>query len=165
MKRISATEFITKIGAYMDMAQREPLTVVSHGRDKVIVLSPAEYRRISNPIPPQTGRTVDQKKGNALVMVLSIVNTSTPKKIDAKTLKRILKKPSLQMKPPARLLIEEVPNRVLAGLVNEGVATWSDLYRLAQWAGIKDDEKTTFLRDMAGNSVVGSSEAGRSSAR
>ena len=46
MRRVSSTEFQKKIGLYQDLALSEPLTVTRNGRDKIVVLSAAEYGRL-----------------------------------------------------------------------------------------------------------------------
>jgi len=46
MVRISATEFQRHVGRYGDVALTEPVTVTKDGRDRVVVLSAQEYRRL-----------------------------------------------------------------------------------------------------------------------
>ncbi len=46
MRRVSSTEFQKKIGLYQDIALTEPLAVTSNGREKIVVLSAGEYRRL-----------------------------------------------------------------------------------------------------------------------
>lgn len=46
MRRVSSTEFQKKIGQYQDLALTEPLTVTRNGRDKIVVISAEEYRRL-----------------------------------------------------------------------------------------------------------------------
>ena len=46
MRRVSSTEFQRKVGLYQDMALTEPLTVTRNGREKIVVLSAEEYRRL-----------------------------------------------------------------------------------------------------------------------
>lgn len=164
MKRVPATEFITKIGQYMEAAQHSPLAVTSHGREKLIVMSPEQYRKLrgdrSHDGVTETMKTLGSRGETALykhdpvVAVLSIINTSTPVKIEAEDLKRLFKGNVSRLKPQARLLIEEVSSRTLAGLVKDKAVTWSRLYRIAQWVGTRDHEKKAFLRDMAGLGVV-----------
>lgn len=160
MRRVPATEFITKIGQYMEAAQRSPLAVTSHGREKLIVMSPEQYRKLRGDRSHEGMTEVSETPvsraetalygHNPMAAALSVINTSTPVKIQAEDLKRLFKSNASRLKPQARLLIEEVPSRTLAGLVKDKAVTWSRLYRLAEWVDTRDDKKKVFLRDMAG---------------
>lgn len=44
--RISTAEFIKKFGELADLALAEPLRITKHGRDRLVVLSAAEYDRL-----------------------------------------------------------------------------------------------------------------------
>jgi len=46
MRRVTSTDFQKKIGLYQDMALTEPLAITRNGRDKIVVLSAEEYRRL-----------------------------------------------------------------------------------------------------------------------
>ncbi len=46
MRRVTSTEFQKKVGLYQDMALAEPLTITRNGREKIVVLSADEYRRL-----------------------------------------------------------------------------------------------------------------------
>ncbi|WP_428245464.1 type II toxin-antitoxin system Phd/YefM family antitoxin [Ferrovibrio sp.] len=157
MKNVAATEFIKNIGTYMDAAHREPLAVTRHGRQWLVMLSPDEFERLKQAaeaaaeipairqvMPPS------HDPNHAMKTALSIINTSTRTRITAKELHALIRKPKPAFKAQARLLIEEVPEQILAGLVKARAATWPALYELARWADVVDHEKTTFLRDMAG---------------
>jgi prevent-host-death family protein len=48
MRRVSSTEFQRKVGLYQDLALTEPLTVTRNGREKIVVLSAEEYRRLKS---------------------------------------------------------------------------------------------------------------------
>jgi prevent-host-death family protein len=41
---VSASEFQKNFGQYKEIAQREPVSVTSNGRDSVVLLSAAEYK-------------------------------------------------------------------------------------------------------------------------
>lgn len=163
MKRVPATQFITKIGQYMEAAQHSPLAITSHGREKLIVMSPEQYRKLRGD-RPHDGTEVTKNlvsrvetalyRHDPMVAALSVINTSTPVKIEAEDLRQLFKGNASHLKPQARLLIEEVSNRTLAGLVKDKAVTWSRLYRIAKWVGTRDHEKKAFLRDMAGLGVV-----------
>ena len=43
MKTVSESEFQKNFGAFKEMAQREPITVTSNGRESVVLISAAEY--------------------------------------------------------------------------------------------------------------------------
>ncbi|MBX3583006.1 MAG: type II toxin-antitoxin system Phd/YefM family antitoxin [Rhizobiaceae bacterium] len=47
MKTITATAARNSFGKLIDMAQSEPVRVQRHGRDVAVVLSPEEFRRLS----------------------------------------------------------------------------------------------------------------------
>jgi PHD/YefM family antitoxin component YafN of YafNO toxin-antitoxin module len=46
MRRVTSTEFQKKVGLYQDLALVEPLTITRNGREKIVVLSAEEYRRL-----------------------------------------------------------------------------------------------------------------------
>jgi len=46
MPSVSSTEFQRNPGLYQDLAQREPVTVTNHGRERTVLLSAEEYRRL-----------------------------------------------------------------------------------------------------------------------
>ena len=48
MTRVSATEFKNNIGAYSDAAMSEPVIITSHQRDRLVLLSADEYRRLTD---------------------------------------------------------------------------------------------------------------------
>lgn len=159
MKRVPATQFITRIGQYMEAAQHSPLAITSHGREKLIVMSPQQYRKLRGDRPYEMSEATKTPlsrgetalyRNDPMVAALSVINTSTPVRIEAEDLKRLFKGNVERLKPQARLLIEEVSNRILAGLVRDKAVTWLRLYRLAEWVDTRDDKKKVFLRDMAG---------------
>jgi antitoxin Phd len=47
MKTLTATDAKNRFGELIDMAQAEPVRVQRQGRDVAIVLSPEEFRRLS----------------------------------------------------------------------------------------------------------------------
>ena len=47
MTRVTATEFKNNIGAYSDAAMTEPVIITSHQRDRLVLLSADEYRRLT----------------------------------------------------------------------------------------------------------------------
>jgi prevent-host-death family protein len=46
MVRVSATQFQRQFGRFQDNALQEPLTITRDGRDRLVVLSAAEYQRL-----------------------------------------------------------------------------------------------------------------------
>lgn len=46
MVRVTSLEFQKRFGRYRELAQREPVTVTSHGRDSLVVLSADEFARL-----------------------------------------------------------------------------------------------------------------------
>ncbi len=47
MTRVTATEFKNNIGAYSDTAMKEPVIITSHQRDRLVLMSADEYRRLT----------------------------------------------------------------------------------------------------------------------
>ncbi len=47
MNRVSATEFKNNIGAFSDAAMTEPVIITSHQRDRLVLMSAEEYRRLT----------------------------------------------------------------------------------------------------------------------
>lgn len=47
MTRVSATEFKNNIGTYSDAAMTEPVIITSHQRDRLVLMSADEYRRLT----------------------------------------------------------------------------------------------------------------------
>jgi len=47
MTRITATEFKNNIGKFSDVAMTEPVIVTSHERDRLVLISADEYRRLT----------------------------------------------------------------------------------------------------------------------
>ena len=47
MTRVSATDFKNNIGAFSDAAMSEPVIITSHQRDRLVLLSADEYRRLT----------------------------------------------------------------------------------------------------------------------
>jgi len=171
LRRIPATEFITKVGTYMDAVRSGPVAVTSHGREKVILLSPEEYRRLRDSSVSGTGLKPESRKtlmdsaaatrnDDPLKKALSIINTSTPTVIGVMDFAKLSKKPK-HLKTQARLLVEEVPQTILAGLVRQKRISWKTLYDLAEWVRTTDHEKKAFIRDMAGIPVGRSAKTGR----
>ena len=46
MTRVCATEFKNNIGAYSDAAMSEPVIITSHQRDRLVLLSAEDYKRL-----------------------------------------------------------------------------------------------------------------------
>lgn len=59
MTRVSATEFKNNIGAYSDAAMSEPVIITSHQRDRLVLLSAEEYRRLTK---TSEGLSADDKE-------------------------------------------------------------------------------------------------------
>ncbi|MGP3699463.1 type II toxin-antitoxin system Phd/YefM family antitoxin [Rhodobacter sp. NSM] len=45
--RVTSTEFQQNVGTYSDAAQREPVIITSHNRDRLVLLSAEEYRSLT----------------------------------------------------------------------------------------------------------------------
>lgn len=46
MLKITSSELQRRIGAQLDAAQREPIVIVSNGRERAVLVSVEEYRRL-----------------------------------------------------------------------------------------------------------------------
>lgn len=46
MIRVSSTEFGKEVGRYQDAALAQPVVVTRNGRDRIVVISADEYRRL-----------------------------------------------------------------------------------------------------------------------
>lgn len=46
MAQVTSTDFQKNPGIYQDMAQREPIVVTSHGRERTVLISMEEYHRL-----------------------------------------------------------------------------------------------------------------------
>ncbi len=46
MTTVSAAEFQRKFGRYQDTALTRPVTITQHGRDRLVLMSVDEYRRL-----------------------------------------------------------------------------------------------------------------------
>ncbi|QBY01101.1 type II toxin-antitoxin system Phd/YefM family antitoxin [Rhodophyticola sp. CCM32] len=60
MTRVTATEFKNNIGAFSDAAMQEPVIITSHQRDRLVLLSADEYRRLTDGI--SRGVSEDRKR-------------------------------------------------------------------------------------------------------
>lgn len=47
MTRVSATDFKNNIGTFSDTAMNEPVIITSHQRDRLVLMSADEYRRLT----------------------------------------------------------------------------------------------------------------------
>lgn len=47
MARVTATEFKNNIGMFSDAAMNEPVIITSHQRDRLVLMSADEYRRLT----------------------------------------------------------------------------------------------------------------------
>ncbi len=59
MTRVSATEFKNNIGAFSDAAMNEPVIITIHQRDRLVLLSADEYRRLTGAVE---GASDDRKR-------------------------------------------------------------------------------------------------------
>jgi prevent-host-death family protein len=165
MRKVTATTFQNEIGRFLDAAQAEPVMVTSHGRDKAVLLSARDYQRLSEAAerqgsgaPPRQHErprvsgpgAAGDRVNDPVSMALSIVNTSTPAVIDEADLRDAVSNPNTRYRAQARLLLNDVSENVLAGLVIRKFVTWRELAELAKRVGVDSHEKAAFIRDMAG---------------
>ena len=154
MVKVSSTDFQNEVGRYIDTAQTEPVIVTTHGREKAVVISPTEYHRLVGrsgsaavrpPEAPSRGPSKDP-----VVTALSVVNTSTPIRINRRDLRDAISNPKTKYRAQGRLLLNELNESTLAGLVASKFTTWKRLHKLAERVGCDSDEKAAFIRRMAG---------------
>jgi prevent-host-death family protein len=46
MPKVTASEFQKRVGEFTDIARREPVTVMRHGRPSVVLLAAEDYQRL-----------------------------------------------------------------------------------------------------------------------
>tara|TARA_R110000868_G_scaffold58122_1_gene179237 strand:+ start:20219 stop:20539 length:321 start_codon:yes stop_codon:yes gene_type:complete len=66
MSRVSATEFKNNIGAFSDAAMHEPVIITNHQRDRLVLMSAEEYRRLTNvpDTPPDDRKRLIRERAN-----------------------------------------------------------------------------------------------------
>ena len=57
MRTVNASEFQRRVGEFSDIARREPVTVIRHGRASVVLLAAEDYQRLKL-IEGRTSRAV-----------------------------------------------------------------------------------------------------------
>ena len=65
MTRVSATEFKNNIGAFSDAAMSEPVIITSHQRDRLVLMSAEEYRRLTGSdagVSAEMKRVIDERR-------------------------------------------------------------------------------------------------------
>ena len=60
MTRVTATEFKNKIGLFSDEAMNKPVIITSHQRDRLVLMSADEYRRLTGSV--EEGLTSEMKE-------------------------------------------------------------------------------------------------------
>lgn len=65
MQYVTAKEAQQRLAALLDTAQREPVTIRSHGQDVAVILSPDEYKRIRQWNLEQLDRICEQASRQA----------------------------------------------------------------------------------------------------
>jgi prevent-host-death family protein len=66
MTRVTATEFKNNIGAVSDAAMQEPVIITSHQRDRLVLLSADEYRRLTDDTPKSVSAEFDDRLDRSL---------------------------------------------------------------------------------------------------
>jgi prevent-host-death family protein len=65
MRYVSATDAKQRFAAILDAAQREPVTIKRQNREVAVVLSPADYRRLTGANVEAFQRFCDRVSGGA----------------------------------------------------------------------------------------------------
>nr|WP_321443444.1 type II toxin-antitoxin system prevent-host-death family antitoxin [uncultured Cohaesibacter sp.] len=77
MTRVSATEFKNNIGAFSDAAMNEPVIITSHQRDRLVLMSADEYRRLTgtqNGISPEVEQLMEQRLEKHRNTIIELAN-------------------------------------------------------------------------------------------
>ena len=61
MTTITASELQKKFGKYQAVAQREPITVTSHGRESVVIMSVSEHYRLKSLEDAMSEKLIDER--------------------------------------------------------------------------------------------------------
>ena len=64
MTRVTATDFKNNIGAFSDAAMNAPVIITSHQRDRLVLLSADEYRRLTGTTEGITPEVEERIKRN-----------------------------------------------------------------------------------------------------
>ncbi len=63
MITVTSAEFQKQFGQFRELAQHEPVTVTSHGRDSVVLISAAEYSKLKQRVQAgKDGAVTDEFK-------------------------------------------------------------------------------------------------------
>jgi hypothetical protein len=157
MKKVPATLFIRNIGLYLHDAADAPIAITTHGRERAVLLSAQAYRALASSPPPAEhqavpaaapARPLPRRDNDPMTTALSVVSTSIRPAADKKRLLRALAGDAKE-RPLLRIFFADVSANTIAALVNTGQTSWRKLRRaLATIKGI-DDEKASYIRDMA----------------
>lgn len=154
MKRVPATYFIKNIGTFLRGAGEAPVTVTTHGRDNAVLLSAADYRRLQAAAsPPATARAPMARAADPLATTLSILSTSVRKPVGEKALMAAFAGKPGAGKAGARLLdafFADIDERLMSALVVRGCLSWAQIAAALRGRKGVDDEKASFIREMAG---------------
>ena len=61
MPRVTASELQKNFGKYQAQAQREPVTVTSHGRESVVLMNVQDYNRLKEIEDEMTDKMMDER--------------------------------------------------------------------------------------------------------
>nr|WP_320140843.1 type II toxin-antitoxin system prevent-host-death family antitoxin [uncultured Cohaesibacter sp.] len=77
MTRVSATEFKNNIGTFSDAAMNEPVIITSHQRDRLVLMSADEYRRLTgtqNGISPEVELLMERRLDKHRNTIIELAN-------------------------------------------------------------------------------------------
>ncbi len=60
MRTVTASELQKNFGAFKEIAQREPVTVTSNGRESVVLISATEYKKYAELKNPEITKETEQ---------------------------------------------------------------------------------------------------------
>jgi prevent-host-death family protein len=150
MRRVPATYFIKNIGVFLRGAAEAAVVVTSHGRDNAVLLSAAEYRRLQAAAsPPAMAPATMTRASDPLATTLSILSTSVRKPIAEDELIAAFKAKS-KKKHIVDIFFSDIDDRLMSALVARGYLSWAQIAAAMKDRKGIDDEKASFVREMAG---------------
>ena len=78
--RVSSAEFIRQYGALSDSALTEPVTITRNGRDRLVLMSAAEFERMRRYAP--RSRSIDEITEEELALI-ALARSSAPDSLNA----------------------------------------------------------------------------------
>ena len=149
IKRLPATYAVRNFGTVLRDALADPVFVTSHGRDAVVILAADTYKELVALKETKPLRQAPVRLSDPWRVALSVVNTSRPTKADRESLIRALRNPDKVNRALLRVFFSDLDEKTLAAVARAGPVGWATLARACDFVGDVENEKATFIRDMA----------------